>query len=554
MDWARRRDSLHRAGERAAALGVLGRARLFRPQGPDRLIRMALLVHRWGLSPAAGYALGSIAFSGAPAIIDERGSVTFNEVEAESNALAAQLRRSGIGPGTKVGVMCRNHRLFVEAVMGIWKVGATCLLVNTAFAGPQLAEVLKREKAEALIHDEEFEPLAGLLGTELKRFWAWHDSPVPAGLTALDVGVPGGEERTSPTPPPGRPRTIILTSGTTGTPKGAGRTAPSSINPAVALLSRIPLRQHERTLIAAPLFHSWGFSHFTFGLLLSSTYILQRRFDAEQTLQAIAEHRPTAMIAVPVMLQRILELPDPVRRKYDLTSLRVVAVSGSAMPGDLASRFMDQYGEVLYNLYGSTEVAWASIATPADLRAAPGTAGKAPWRTVLKILDEAGTEVPPGVTGRIFVGNDFPFEGYTEGGGKTEVGSLLGTGDLGHLDDEGRLFVAGRDDEMIVSGGENVYPREVEDLLAAHPRVADVAVIGVDDRQFGQALKAYVVRRGNLSEKEVQDHVRSNLARFKVPRDVEFVAELPRNATGKILKRELRTKSVPPRPARKPKL
>ena len=202
---------------------------------------------------------------------------------------------------------------------------------------------------------------------------------------------------------------------------------------------------------------------------------------------------------------------------------------------------MDVFGDVLYNLYGSTEVAWATIATPADLRAAPGTAGSPPAGTIVRLLDSDGREVPRGETGRIFVGNEMMFDGYTGGGGKEIVDGLMSTGDVGRLDSEGRLFVEGRDDEMIVSGGENVFPREVEDLLSEHEEIEEVAVVGVSDEQFGQRLRAFVVLRAgaSLDEQAVQEHVKSNLARFKVPRDVLFMDELPRNATGKILKREL---------------
>ena len=228
-------------------------------------------------------------------------------------------------------------------------------------------------------------------------------------------------------------------------------------------------------------------------------------------------------------------------RRYDLSKLKAVPVSGSALPGAISNRWMDLFGENLYNLYGSTEVAWATIATPEDLRAAPGTAGRPPRGTVVKLLDEEGAEVPEGETGRIFVGNEMAFEGYTGGGSKENMGGLLSSGDVGHFDAGGRLFIDGRDDEMIVSGGENVFPREVEDLLADHAAVDEVAVIGVDDEQFGQRLKAFVVLRdgGELSEEDVKGYVKSNLARYKVPREVEFLDSLPRNATGKVLKREL---------------
>jgi fatty-acyl-CoA synthase len=289
------------------------------------------------------------------------------------------------------------------------------------------------------------------------------------------------------------------------------------------------------------MFHSWGFVHFTLGMGLGSTLVLRRRFDPEDTLSATAQHECTALIVVPVMLNRILELPADTVEMYDLSSLRVIAASGSALPGELALKVMDRFGDVLYNLYGSTEVAWATIATPEDLRAAPGTAGRPPRGTVVKLLDDDGREVRPGDTGRIFVGNEMAFEGYTGGGNKENVGGLLSSGDVGHFDPAGRLFIDGRDDEMIVSGGENVFPREIEDLLADHDAVDEVAVIGVEDDQFGQRLRAFVVlaRDASAGEDDLKDYVRANLARYKVPREVVFLEELPRNATGKVLKREL---------------
>ncbi len=295
-------------------------------------------------------------------------------------------------------------------------------------------------------------------------------------------------------------------------------------------------------MIAAPMFHSWGFAHFTLALPLSSTLVLRRRFDPEDTLRAVAEHRASALAVVPVMLQRILELGKETIDSYDAHALKMIALSGSALPGELALRAMDTFGEVLYNLYGSTEVAWATIATPADLRAAPGTAGKPPMGTVVKLLDGEGREVPRGESGRIFVANEMVFEGYTGGGGKEIVEGLMSTGDVGRFDAGGRLFVDGRDDEMIVSGGENVFPREVEDLLADHDGIEEAAVIGVQDAEFGQRLRAFVVCRNGsgLSEDAVKEYVKHNLARYKVPREVVFLSELPRNATGKVLKRDLR--------------
>jgi fatty-acyl-CoA synthase len=513
---------------------------LARPQRPDRLVRALSAYFRLGPTPAAGYSVNAALRPNETAIIDELGTLTFGEVNVRTNALANAWLDAGLGEGDGVAIMCRNHRGFIEATVAASKIGAHALYLNTAFAGPQLTEVVKREKPVAIVYDQEFAELLEDAGTRRKRFVAWVEDDSPPDPTIEEL-IESGD--TEPPVPPAEPgRVVILTSGTTGTPKGATRKQPDGIAPAIALLSRIPLKAGERTMIAAPLFHSWGFAHFTLGMALHSTYVLQRKFDPEGTLSAIAQHECTSCPMVPVMLQRVLELPEEVRSKYDTSSLRTVPVSGSALPGDLALKFMDEFGDVIYNLYGSTEVAWATIATPADLRAAPGTAGKPPLGTTLCIFDENGGEVPTGETGRIFVANDMLFEGYTGGGSKDMIDGLMSSGDVGHVDEQGRLFVEGRDDDMIVSGGENVFPQEVEDLISRQNGVDEVAVIGVDDEKFGQRLKAYVVKKkgAKVTEESIQSAVKSNLARYKVPREVEFIKELPRNATGKVLKRELK--------------
>jgi fatty-acyl-CoA synthase len=273
-----------------------------------------------------------------------------------------------------------------------------------------------------------------------------------------------------------------------------------------------------------------------------STVISGRRFDPEQTLAQMAEHRATTLAVVPVMLQRILALGEETLTRHDASALRIIFCGGAQLEAELARQAMDAFGDVLYNLYGSTEAAYASIATPEDLRAAPGCAGRPPFGTTIRLYDDAGKPVTgASATGRIFVGNRFQFEGYTGGGGKEMIDGLMSTGDVGHFDSAGRLFVDGRDDEMIVSGGENVFPREVEELLITHDAVAEAAAIGVPDPDFGQALRAFVVRREGreLDEDEVKAFVKENLARYKVPRQVVFIDELPRNPTGKVLKREL---------------
>jgi len=536
------KETISATGRALEAASVFQRAGLIAPMRPDRALRAVLDFWRFGATPAAGYAAAAARHPDATAIVDEVGRLTFAEVHYRTNALAHALSDAGIGEGDGVAIMCRDHRGFVEATVAASKLGAHALYMNTAFAGPQLAEVVRRERATAIVYDEEFAGTLAEAGRRRKRFVAWTDDPAAAPDPTLESLVGAGAP-SDVVPPSQEGRTVILTSGTTGAPKGASRSSPG-VGAAASILSRIPLHVRERTLIAAPLFHSWGFTHFSLGLLLSATLILRRRFDPEGTLAAIERHRVQNCPMVPVMLKRILDLPEETRRRYDTSSLRTVAVSGSALSADLASGFMDEFGEILYNLYGSTEVAWASIASPHELRHAPGTAGSPPRGTILKILDERGSEIPAGRTGRIFVANEAQFEGYTGGGGKEVIDGLMSTGDVGHLDDAGRLFVDGRDDDMIVSGGENVFPQEVEELLEAHSDVREAAVIGVEDEEWGQRLKAFVVAANNgVSERDLSAYVKENLARYKVPREIELIDELPRNQTGKVLKRELRERA-----------
>jgi fatty-acyl-CoA synthase len=525
-------------------LYALTRAGLVRPERPDRLARLLHVLARWGATPAAAAAASATRYPDEIGLIDDVGNLTFRDIHARSNSLANALSDRGLIEGDGIAILARNHRYIVEATIAASKLGARALYLNTSFAAPQAADVLEREKPAVTIYDAEFADLIeqATEGRRTKRYVAWvgEDKPLTGDERLEDL-----IELTDPDdvlPPEEPAKFVILTSGTTGTPKGASRSAPKGLDSVGGLFGRVPYRVRETHLIAAPLFHAWGIGQYLLGTALSATLLLQNRFDAEETLAAIDEHRPSVLVVVPVMLSRILELPQEVRAKYDTSSLRIVFASGSALPGELAQRWMDAFGDNLYNLYGSTEVAWATIATPEDLREAPGTAGKPPFGTIVKILDKDGNPVPPGETGRIFVGSDLVFEGYTGGGSKEmSAEGLMSTGDMGHVDDNGRLFIDSREDDMIVSGGENVYPGEVEELLSKHPKIADAAVIGVDDEKFGQRLKAFVVcsNSAELTEDEVKSYVKEHLARYKVPREVKFLDELPRNATGKVVKRDL---------------
>ncbi len=526
-----------------AAIRVLVGAGATRPSRPDRMLGMGLALLRWGLTPAGGWAAGAARFPNRPAIIDELGAMTFREVDEVSSAVATGLRERGVRDGGSVGLLMRNSRWMPIALSALAKAGADAVLLNTGFGAQQLGDVMEREGIQAVIYDAEFDRLLADAPADLVRVVGWHDDH-DHDLEQITLRELAGT-RPQLTRPVHRGRQVILTSGTTGTPKGAARSV-QGIEPAAAFLSGIPLKSRETTVIAAPLFHAWGLAHLGLGLLLSSTIVLSRRADPEQLLALVEQHRASALVVVPVMMQRMLELPESTRKRYDTSSLKVVAVSGSALAGKLSSRFMDAFGDVVYNLYGSTEVAYATVASPADLRAAPGTAGRLLFGTTIMLVGQDGKQVPAGEVGRIFVGNPLLFTGYTGGEDKDRMGDLVASGDLGRFDSQNRLFIEGRDDEMIISGGENVFPAEVEELLSKHPAVREAAVVGVDDEKMGQRLVAYVVTHPEpVTGDELKAHVKDKLARHKVPRDVHFIAELPRNETGKIVKRKLQAPTDP---------
>jgi len=523
------------------AFATLVGAGMLGPERPDRLFAMYQALDRYGVMGAAVTA-AAIRHGDRPALSDDLGSLTYDQMERRSNALANALRARGVGPGSGVGILCRNHRGIYDASYAVLKLGGRALYLNTDFSAPQAAEVCAREGVEALVYDEEFSDTVAKAKAPKGRFVAWTDDPSRCagdGPTIESLITAGNPE--PPSPPGVQGTVVILTSGTTGTPKGANRANPRSLVAPAAILSMIPFRSRESTFVASPVHHAWGLGISVLALGLGSTIVVRRRFDPETTIVALVEHRCSALTLVPVILNRLLMAAGERIASADLSSLRIIASSGAQLPASLARGAMDAFGEIVYNLYGSTEVAWATIATPEDLRAAPGCAGRAPLGTTVRLYDDAGRRVPAGTVGRIFVGSGMEFGGYTGGGTKEVIDGLMSTGDVGHFDENSRLWVDGRDDEMIVSGGENVFPREIEELLSAHEAIAEAAAVGVDDEEFGQRLKAFVVLRDGfeLDEQAVKDHVRSNLARYKVPREVVFVDELPRNPSGKILKREL---------------
>jgi acyl-CoA synthetase (AMP-forming)/AMP-acid ligase II len=522
-------------------LATMVRAGIIAPLRPDKYLRIAAAARREGLSVTSGFGMSAQRCPNRAALIDELGALTYRQIDQRADALAAALQGFSGGTPEVVAIMCRNHRGFVEALVAANRIGADVLLLNTSFAGPALAEVVNREGADVVIYDEEFTDSVDRALTDkpdTTRVVAWTDHP-----DAHDVSVEkliSAHSGRRPERTARKSKLILLTSGTTGNPKGAKHSGGGTTE-LKAILERVPWHTEETTVVVAPMFHAWGFSQLVFAASMGCTVATRRKFDPEATLDLVDRYQATGLCVVPVMFDRIMDLPDEVRRRYSGRSLRFATASGSRMRPDVVTGFMDEFGDVIYNNYNATEAGMIASATPADLRAAPDTAGKPTAGTEIRILDADHRPVPTGEVGQIFVRNSNRFDGYTSGTGKNFHDGFMASGDVGRLDEAGRLYVVGRDDEMIVSGGENVYPIEVEKTLATHPDVAEATVLGVDDEQYGQRLVAFVVLTpaGSASPDVLKQHVRDNLANYKVPREIVLLDELPRSSTGKIARREL---------------
>ncbi|MBO0852214.1 MAG: long-chain-fatty-acid--CoA ligase FadD2 [Nocardia sp.] len=533
---------LRKAGDLALGVNVMRKRGLFNPLRMDHAIGSALNVTKFG--PFAGVIMHSAKTNPtSPALLDEQGELTFAEVDRQSNQLARGLAAQGLVEGDVVALLARDHRGMVLALTATGKLGVRAVLMNTGFAKPQLADVAEREKVKLVLHDSEFVELMGAIPATIPRILTWvdeSDSVDPATPTIDSLRANRSPDALAAPSKPGG--TVILTSGTTGTPKGAPR---DKISPFMSaqFLDRIPLPRNGSMVVAAPVFHATGLSQFTLGLSLGNRMIFQqRRFNPEQTLANIDKYKAQSLVVVPTMLQRMLDLPAETLAKYDMSSLRMIFAAGSAIPPDVVTRSLDYFGDVLYNVYGSTECALITVASPEDLRISPSTAGRPPLGIRLALFDENRERITePNVTGTIFIENAHSFKGYTDGRTKETVEGMMSSGDVGHFDENGLLFIDGRDDDMIVSGGENVFPQEVEHLIADRPDVQEAAVVGVDDKEFGKRLRAFVVPGADSKRdvQEIKDYVKANLARYKVPREVIFLDELPRNATGKLLRKPL---------------
>ncbi len=519
-------------GTVAVAGRAVLRSRILSVPGPAATLRLMREAVRGGTNPFTLLAVTAARWPNRAAVIDDDGVISYREMQARTEALAGVLHRRGVEPGDAVGVLCRNGRGFVEALFAAALIGADVVLINTEFRTDALAAALGAHDIATVVGDPEFG----------ERVSAADESIALLDPAALETHPGAARPRVAPAG-----RIILLTSGTTGKPKGvprAPRVNTGVVGIGLTILDRTKLRTGTRIAVTVPMFHGLGLGMTILAVGLGGTILTHRRFDPEAVLAQASLHRADAMTSVPILLSRILDLPETVRARNPLPALRTVVSSGDRLDPSLAQRFMDSYGDVLYNGYGSTEVGIGALATPAELREFPETVGRPSAGCRVRILSDSGAPVGPNVTGRVFVGGELTFEGYTGGTGqdvKKVTDNMTSTGDLGYFDSSGRLFIVGREDDMIVSGGENVYPRAVENALAEHPDITDIAVIGVPDEQFGQRLAVFIVPRpeSEVDETAVREYLKSRVSRFEQPRDVRIVGSIPRNAAGKVVRREL---------------
>lgn len=525
-----------KTAKRLFQAGALG------PRSP--LAIASALPYLLGRGPSLGVVsqMNAITIGNKPAIIDRNGSVTWRQLDRLANQTARAFEEAGIKAGSKIALLLRNGTEMAQIALAAQKTGVVACPLNTWAKKKELKAVMANVDPGAIFYDiAHAEQVAAAAPGGTPLICIGEGDGALEGSIPLNTFIEGhGSGPLSPlTSDRGSARIIIQTSGTTGTPKGAARDASAAGMGALAnLLGTVPYRRDDIVYVPAPLFHSFGLATFTFATALGATMILPPKFDPEESLRQIEEHGATAAAFVPVMIRRIVSLDDDIKKKYDLSSLRIVMASGSVLSLDLKRAATELFGEVLYDLYGSTEAGWVAIATPDDIKRKPKSLGRPVEGIEVAIFDDSGNRLEDGDTGEIYVKSNVMFEGYTSGDAKDERDGFISIGDLGHLDDDGHLYVDSRSDDMVVIGGENVYPIEVEEVIESIDGVSEVTVLGVEDDEFGQVLAAFVV--GRVTGDEIEQVCRDELASYKVPRSIKVLEELPRTSTGKVLKRELR--------------
>ncbi|OJF81401.1 fatty-acid--CoA ligase [Nocardia seriolae] len=538
-------------GRAVRAVPAILTSGMLRPLGPRAVGRTLRGLWRFGPSPAMLLAFAAARNPLRTAVIYDRGAISYGELQRRAEAIAAALHAHAHGRVGTVAILCRNHAGFVAATAAGAQLGAELVFINTELPAAALAALLRRHSPDILIADQEYDAAIAAADYPGLHVRAWVEA---GGSGALSLEALAAERHPAP-PAVHRPvRITLLTSGTSGFTKGVPRAIPlrSILELATTGAAATRMRAADTVVTGPPMFHGFGLAALMATLALGATTVCHRRFDAARTLADIDEHGATVLFLVPVMVQRLVALSANERAAVDVSRLRRAITGAAPIAPATVAAFVETYGPILVNGYGSTETGVVAIATPEDLLAEAGTVGKPALGVSVRILRADRTNAAPGEVGSIFIRSGLVFTGYTpdphaEERAKEVVDGYVDTGDLGHLDDAGRLYVDGRSDDMIVSGGENIFPGEVENRLAAHPALADVVVLGVPNPEYGQTLRAFVVLVPGArtpTTDDLNDHVRAALERYKVPKEYVFLDRIPRNASGKVLRKNLAAASA----------
>lgn len=490
------------------------------------------------------------AFPEHPAVIDPDGAtITRGELLARVNQLSRALRAHGLVAGDSVAVAVHNGHEYMELQLAILQVGLYFVPLNWRLSSEETRYIVTDSAARmVVVADEQARtlPLDDLPALRLVV-----GDPVPGWASYAEFGA--GEPDTAP--PDRRAGSIMgYTSGTTGHPKGVRSPIPD-IEPEVFvtgfrqwLIEAYKITSDDGVhLVCSPLYHAAPGGHALAFLHIGNTLVIHARFDPEHVLRAIEEHRVTTVHMVPTHFHRLLRLPAEVRARYDVSSLEAVIHAGAPCPVQLKHEMIEWLGPIVWEYLASTEGSVSRV-SPREWLAKPGTVGRPAPGVVVKILDEDGKEVPRGEAGTIYFGTagqppSFEYNGDPDKTAASRCGDLATVGDYGYLDEDGYVFLLDRRTDLIISGGVNIYPAEVEQTLITHPAVNDVAVIGVPDPEWGQSVLAVVQPVAGADDDlaaALLAHCDEHLAAFKRPRRIEFVTDFPRTETGKLQRRKLR--------------
>jgi fatty-acyl-CoA synthase len=484
---------------------------------------------------------------------DQRYS--YRELDAQMDVVAAALHARGVGAGDAVVLMLKNCPEFLMMQGGAGRVGAAAVSASWRSTAKELAYLLDNCAARALVIDASVAAVAREVVPRFEqrlqgRVFVVGEGAAEAGFSSYEGLVRGGHAGDKPSYPArdDEARVVIYTSGTTGKPKGAVRSFGTRGGDVIMrFFAETGMRYGQTHLAVCPLYHSTAFGFVNLSFVLGSTVVLLDGFEPELVFDAIERHRVEHVALVPTMLHRLLAAGAEARQRRDLSSLRAIFTGGAPLAGPLAKRTMDAFGDILFNFYGSTETGLVTVATPQELRRAPGTIGHALAGNALRLLQPDGRQAPAGHPGELYVKNGNLVDGYHGNEEATAASMRAGyfsVGDIAVQNDEGLYFLKGRKHDMIISGGVNVYPREVEVVLLGHEAVAEAAVVGVADEEWGERVCAFVALHEDehCDEAELLAACRATLSGPKCPREIVFVDALPRNPTGKVLRRELRAR------------